>query len=152
MPDPLEQALCYPGDAVFGVQVTSINGFVDPVTLSTSGEPAGPVTIIPNATAAPFTSTVTFTPSGGAAAGRYDIDIVGVAPTATHTTTVGLDLFTTVPGGITLQTPSDGAADVPVQPSFSWTAAMQEGSYRLEVAGNPGFSQLVLDVVVNGTS
>ena len=91
---PSSQDVCAPADAVYDVEVGSILGYADPVTLSASGQPAGTtVSFSVNPVTPPGSSTLTIANTGAATAGSYSIDIVGVAPTSTHTTTVGLNLY-----------------------------------------------------------
>ena len=47
------------------------------------------------------------------------------------------------PGPFTLSAPANQALDVAVSPSFSWTAAAGAARYRVEVAGDAGFSSIV---------
>ncbi|MCI0578513.1 MAG: carboxypeptidase regulatory-like domain-containing protein, partial [Chloroflexi bacterium] len=74
------------------------------------------------------------------------------APTSTHTTTVELNLYTAVPGSVTLTDPADGEIDVSLVPTFMWTAATQGASYYLEVATDIAFSNVVYSATTNLTS
>jgi hypothetical protein len=151
--DPTELAVCTPTDAVYSVQVLSQFDFSEIVTLSLSGEPASTtVSFFPNAMAAPYTSTLTVGNTGAATAGQYSMDITGVSPTATHTTTVGLGLFDGNPGTVTLTTPTDGDSDISLKPLFSWTAANQGYTYIIEVDDDPGFGSLDYAATVIGTT
>lgn len=47
------------------------------------------------------------------------------------------------PGPFTLSAPANQALDVPVSPSFSWTAATGASSYRVEVAADAAFTSIV---------
>ncbi|MCP4358835.1 MAG: S8 family serine peptidase [Chloroflexi bacterium] len=150
---PTSQSICSPSDAVYSVAVGQITGFTDPVTLSAQGEPAGTtVSFAPNGQATPYTSTFTIGNTGAAAFGSYNIDVVGVAPTSTHTTTIGLDLFTAAPTAPTLTTPADGATNVSFKPNYTWTAATQAEDYYLEVATDAGFTNLVYTATVTTPS
>ena len=114
-PNALE--LCLSDDAVYQIEVGEIDDFSQSVTLSTNGEPVGTtVDFSQNSQAPPFSSTLTIGNTAGATAGSYEIDIVGMAPTSTHTTTVGLHLF----DAPTLMAPADKAMDVSVMPTFEW--------------------------------
>ena len=97
---PAEQNVCAPADAVYSTIVGSILGYNDSVTLSATGNPMGSsVMFVPNASTPPFTSTMTVGNLGAATPGSYDIEITGMAPTSTHTTTVSLNLFNAAFGG-----------------------------------------------------
>ncbi|MFZ0544248.1 MAG: carboxypeptidase regulatory-like domain-containing protein [Candidatus Promineifilaceae bacterium] len=150
---PASQAICSPNDAIFDIDIGSRQDYMDQVDLSVSGNPAGTTAAFnPNNQAAPFTSTLTISNTGSAAFGSYSLDIVGIAPTSTHTTTVGLDVYTSVPGSPTLQSPADTATGVPRQPTFEWTAAAQGETYLLEVDDNSDFSSPVYTTTVAGTT
>ncbi|MBK9054747.1 MAG: S8 family serine peptidase [Chloroflexi bacterium] len=112
---PPSQNVCTPGNAVYTVNVGSLLGYNDPVSLNASGNPAGTTAIFSvNPITPPNSSNLTIGNTGAAAAGSYAIDIVGMAPTSTHTTTVQLNLFTSAPGAASLLTPVNGA---PASPS-----------------------------------
>ncbi len=103
---PDTQAVCAPNDAVYDVIVESILGFSDPVTLHTEGEPPGStVQFSVNPVTPPGASVLTVTDTGSATPGSYVIDIVGVAPTAIHTVTVGLDIYTEPEADVTSDSP-----------------------------------------------
>jgi hypothetical protein len=150
---PTNLEVCAPADAVYTVEVGSILGYDDTVTLTAQGNPAGTtVNFSVNAQPAPYTSMMTIGNTGAATAGSYDIDIIGTAPTSTHTTTVGLDLYDDVPGTVTLVAPADGATGVTLAPTYQWNAATQGIEYLLEVADDAGFTNIVYSAVVEGTS
>jgi hypothetical protein len=151
--DPLSQDVCIPDDAIYDITVGQVQIFTDPVTLSTAGVPAGYSDAFSvNPVIPPGTSVLTLTNTGAATAGAYALDIIGTAPTSTHTTTVGLNLLDAVPGVSTLVAPPDGAPLVPLAPTFEWTAVAGASSYDLEVATDPGFTTIVYTASVAGTS
>ncbi|MEI2693056.1 MAG: hypothetical protein V9H69_26390 [Anaerolineae bacterium] len=91
--------------------------------------------------------------TGAAAPGSYSIEVMGVAVTSTHTTTVGLNVFTAAPAGPTLLTPANGALNVPAAPTFTWNAVAQAASYSIQVATDAGFSNIVASATgIAGTS
>ncbi len=141
---PATQDICTPADAVYSVAVGSILGYNDPVTLSASGHPAGTTAnFVPNPVIPAGSSTLTIGNTAAAAPGSYSIDIVGVAPTSTHTSTVGLNVFTLTPAAATLLTPANGALNVPATPTFTWNAVPQAASYSIQVATDMGFTNIV---------
>lgn len=150
-PDP--QAICAPATADYDVIVGSILGYTDSVTLSTPGLPAGLSSSFgTNPVTPPFTTTLTIDDTNLAAAGSYNIAVVGIAPTSTHTVTVGLDLFTAVPTAPLLTAPANGSNGVSTLPTFTWNAASQASSYLLEVATDAGFTNVVYTTTVNSAS
>jgi len=141
---PASQTVCAPADAVFDVQVGSVLGYSDPVTLSASGLPTGTLALFsPNPVLPVGGSVFTLTNTSAASFGVYDINVIGVAPTSTHTATVSLDLYTAIPTATVLLTPANGASNVPVKPSFQWSPVTQGAAYDLEIASDPAFTTLV---------
>jgi hypothetical protein len=98
------------------------------------------------------TSLLTISNTGAAAAGSYNINVLGVSATRTHTTTVGLNLYTAMPGVPTLALPANGAININVQPTFTWTASSQAVSYTIEIATDVNFTNIVHTANVAGTS
>jgi hypothetical protein len=136
--------VCKPDPAVYSVAVTSVLGFNEVVTLSLGGEPAGTsVSFSPNATNAPFTSTLTIGNMAAAATGDYDLEVSGTSVSGTHTTTMGLTVKD-VPAAINLTAPADGATDVSTTPTFQWQSDDQADTYTLEVATDAGFTNIVV--------
>ena len=120
---PGSQDICAPSDAVYTIDVGSVLGYSDPVTLSASGQPAGTTASFSiNPVTPPGASTLTIGNTGAAAAGSYSIDVVGVAPTSTHTSTVGLNVFTAAPAAPALASPANGALNVGLTPTLTWNA------------------------------
>lgn len=141
---PAQQAICAPADASYDVSVGSLNGFSDPVTLSASGSPAGTTTgFSVNPVIPPGNSLFTVGNTAAAAPGSYTISITGVSPTSTHSIDIGLDVFNANPGQPSLLTPAHFSTNLPLQPTFTWSAASQAGSYTLEIATDSQFSNLV---------
>jgi hypothetical protein len=149
---PDTQDICVGTDALYDVNIGSNQSYNDPVTLSVSGEPAGTSTDFSvNPVTPAGMSVLTIGSTGSAAAGSYDLEIAGVAPTSTHTTTVQLNVYDGAPGIATLSAPANGANNVSVTPTFAWS---DEGavSYLLEVATDPAFSNIIYTATVNGVS
>jgi hypothetical protein len=151
---PPSQDICTPSNAVYNVAVGSILGYNDPVTLSASGHPAGTTAgFSVNPVAPAGASVLTIGNTGAAAPGSYSIEVMGVAVTSTHTTTVELNVFTAAPAAPTLLTPANGALNVPAAPTFTWNAVAQAASYSIQVATDAGFSNIVASATgIAGTS
>lgn len=150
---PTHLDVCAPADAVYDVAVGSILGYVDPVSLSASGAPAGTaVSFSVNPVTPPGNATMTIGGTGAAAAGSYTINVAGASTAGNKSLDVTLGLFTAAPSAPALITPADGALDVSFKPTFSWSATAQASSYLLEVATDPGFSNIVYTASETATS
>ncbi len=149
---PLSQDVCAPNDAGFDITVGSNFGYADPVTLSASNLPANANASFTTNPVTPAGTSVMTVTTAAVSDGSYDIGIVGVAPTSTHTTTVTLNLYSTGPAIATMNTPADTAADVSVKPAFTWTAVTGATSYTLEISKDSSFSSIDYTAAVAGTS
>ncbi|HLF90922.1 MAG TPA: S8 family serine peptidase, partial [Anaerolineales bacterium] len=146
--NPNQQAVCFPDNVIYDIVLGSIAGYSDQVTLSTVGVPTGYTSgFSDNPVEPPGSSTMTLTSSGTALAGSYSIDVVGVAATSTHTATVTLDVYITVPGTPALASPVNGATEVGLQPTFTWSG--DAPSYFIEIATDPDFTNIVASATVN---
>jgi Immune inhibitor A-like, MAM domain len=141
---PTSQGICAPADADYTVDLDSLLGFSESVTLSVSGEPAGTTAGFDvNPVTPPGSSTLTIGDIGAATPGSYSLEVTGTAASATHMATAGLDLFDAAPGTATLLTPADGAINQPTRPTFTWTPVAQARTYSIEIATDAGFTNIV---------
>jgi len=148
IPDPPAQSVCAPGDAAYDVEVGSILSFNEPVTLSSSGQPAGTTTMFsPNPVIPGSSSTFTIGNTGAGTPGTFDIEITGTSSPSslTQTAHVELTLSTAAPGSTSLVSPPNGAANQSERPTFEWIPASQAGSYRIQVATDAAFTNVVID-------
>ncbi|MEI2691247.1 MAG: S8 family serine peptidase [Anaerolineae bacterium] len=151
---PASQNICTPSNAVYTVNVGSIMGYTDPVTLSVSGNPGGTTTgFSVNPVTPAGNSTLTIGNTGAVAPGSYTMTVSGASTTGNKTFDVGLNVFTAAPVAPTLLTPANGALNVPAAPTFTWNAVAQAASYSIQVATDAGFSNIVASATgIAGTS
>ena len=141
---PDSQAVCGGDDAQYDVDIGQTGGFSDPVTLTASGNPAGSTAIFSvNPVTPPGSSTLTIGNTAAAAAGSYTIAIEGTSGSKTHDDSVGLDVFDATPGAPTLVSPVNGATDVSLTPTLTWSAASGADTYTLDIATDAGFTNIV---------
>ena len=133
-----------------------MENFSDSIVLFASGNPAGTTTsfsvnpITPSTP--PATSLLTIDNISGNIAGSYQIEITGLAPTSTHMTAVHLHVFDSLNGAPNLLSPANGATDVPLMPHFSWGNLSGAASYRLEIATDVNFTNIVYAANTSTTS
>lgn len=145
-PQPASQSVCVGSPVAIDVAVSSVNLYDNPVTLSTSGAPAGvSESLLPNpVTPLPGTSALTYTNTAGVAPGPYTITINGLAAgplSESITAEVQFQtLLTSVPN---LVAPADAAVNQPVQPTLSWNADTSADEYTVELATNNDFSNII---------
>lgn len=140
-----EVSICTGDEAMYALEIGSVEGFNMPVSLSAMGHPAGtmasfdpdPVISLPGM------SILTVDSTGGATPGKYDIEITGMATGADNRVTAAeLAVFDAPPATPTLILPADDAIDVPLNPTFEWSdVGAQE--YVVEVATDMAFNNIV---------
>ncbi len=137
---PDSQEICVGSNAAYTVNIGSVSGYTDPVTLSTVGNP-GTAGFSTNPVTPPGSSNLTIS---GAAAGVYSFDVVGTAagPNVSQDT-VGLTVQAAAPGVAVLTSPANGALNVPATPTFTWNAVAGASSYSIQVATDAGFANVV---------
>ncbi|MCA9971977.1 MAG: immune inhibitor A [Anaerolineales bacterium] len=142
---PATLSVCAPDDAVYDVTVDGTLGFNSSVTLSATGYPAGTTAVFaPNPVASSGSSQLTISNTAAASRGQYTIEIAGISPTSTHTTTVGLDLSTALPLLPIQLTPINGAVGAGTQPAFTWTTDASADDYTFELATDAAFTNIVV--------
>ncbi len=141
---PASQAICAPANAAYTVNVGSILGYNDPVTLGVSGNPASTTagfTVNPVTPAG--SSTLTIGNTGAASAGAATLTVTGSSTSGGKQVTADLVLYTAAPAGPALTAPANNAVSIPATPTFTWSAAPQAASYSIQVATDAGFSNIV---------
>jgi hypothetical protein len=142
--DPDAQSVCVPADAVYTIEVQEVESFAEPITLSTTGEPAGTtVDFSVNSQVPPFTSVMTISGTGAGSPGDYFIEVIGTAASGMQSTTVDLNLADATPGTVTLVSPPNGEVNVPLSPTCTWDAATQAASYEIDIATDAAFTSIV---------
>jgi len=144
--------ICAGSDAVYSVEVGS--AWTGAVTFSASGQPgASSVTFSPNPLpSVPGTVTMTVSNTGSLPFASSNITISGTDGSTTETADVTLNVFDSTPATPGLVSPSNGAIDVSSTPSLNWTVGPQNQQSTVDVASDPGFSNIVFTTMVGGTS
>lgn len=143
------------------VQLTALNGFADPVTLSTPGINNA---VFPTATFTPnpivptvsgVSSTLAVSTAAGAATGDYEIAIQASGGTGTPIVRNGsVDVFLASTGSsaASLTSPANAAVNQPASVTFSWAAAPHAFDYLVEVATDSAFGDIVASTTTRATS
>ncbi|MDH3402348.1 MAG: hypothetical protein OEP45_01935 [Acidobacteriota bacterium] len=151
--DDAEASICVGSDATY--TITANEPFVPPVTMSLSGEPAGTTaTFDPNPLPGPLPqqTVLTIGNTGGAAAGNYLMTATGDDGGTTFDLILSLDVFDQIPAAPALLSPPDGAVDVSLVPTLAWSASTQAETYVVEVATDPGFTDIVFTAATDETT
>ncbi|PWB67571.1 MAG: hypothetical protein C3F15_17750 [Holophagae bacterium] len=143
---PDTNVICAGVDATYGINVGSVAGFGNVVSLSASGNPAGSTADFSlNPVTPPGSSVLTIGNTGGVAGGSYVMTVSGTADgSAGHSIDVVLDVVPGVPAAPTLSSPPDGATSQPLRPQFVWSSVTGSDAYWLEVDDDADFSSTVI--------
>jgi hypothetical protein len=125
--------------------VGQVAGFTSPVALSFNPTlPTGISGAIGTSPVTPpGTSALNLTLNSGVAAGLNTVTVRGTSGALVRNVDIELTVATQPPGAATPVTPANGATNVILQPTLSWTAGAQAGSHTVEVATDVGFSNIV---------
>lgn len=136
--------------------LTAINGFNETVNLSLANEPAGSVINFPGGTAvSSFPNTGTFELSNltGLASSETDVTLTAMSTSITDTLDYHLSVSAAATNtAATLTLPANNAIDAELIPTFVWTAIADALSYRLEVATDLAFSNIILSTETTSLS
>ncbi len=146
-------------DTALSVQLdmSAVQGYAGIITLSEDTIP-GFVTngaFSTNTLAAPFMSDYTFDVDASGAAGSETITIGAsgddMGNIILKSADITVNYSTAAPGASTLMMPADGATDVLLSPTLSWSADANANSYLVEVALDSGFTNIVDSATVTDT-
>ena len=141
---PNSQAVCAPNQAVYTVSVGQVGSQTDPVTLSANNIPAGATAQFSvNPVVPGNSSTLTIGNTANAAPGATTFQIVGNNGTFNHQTSAQVGISTVIPAAPVLNSPANGATNVPVVPTLTWNAPAQAFSYMVEIATDSAFTNIV---------
>jgi len=146
-------AVCTGSSQSSAIALGQIGGFVDPVTLSASGNPAGTkAAFTPNPAVPPDTTTLQLAANNGATPGHYTLAVTGTAGSIAQTLEFDLGIFDAAPNAPSNAVPADGAIDVSTTPTFTWNAVAQEHRYLVQIATDAAFSHVVASHETTGTA
>lgn len=142
---PTELDTCNDATTTADITVGSLNDYQSLVTLSASEIPGFDYSISPNSLQAPYESVLTLEGAGTAPSGTSIVTITGTSDALTHTTDLTVNVFAPLGQAPLKLSPEDDAANVDVLPVFTWQTVDGAQSYYLQVASDPGFTNLVID-------
>lgn len=135
-------------DAVtYGFDLFDLNGFNETVTMSVANEPSGSTASFPGGdTFSTFPASGTLEISGlmGMGSSESTLTLTAMSTNATSTLDYSLSISeqATV-NAATLTAPADNTVDADLLQTYSWTMIPDALSYRLEVATDAGFTDVV---------
>ncbi len=136
--------------------VLARNGFSAPVNLAVNNLPAGlTASFIGGNNVTDFPALGKFTVNGlqGSASGVVDLLLQGSAGTQTEELAYQFQISAAeTDTAATLTTPTNGLIDADLLPEFSWSAIPDALSYRIEVATDAGFTDVIIEANVATTT
>lgn len=147
---PATLKVCGGATAQAAVGVTAAGGFNERVALSLVGFPAGgSATFQPANVTPPGTSTLTIA-TANVAPGDYDLLVRGASGSVIHGAGLALSVVERPAAPYLLQ-PTPNALDVTVAPLFVWSAVPGADRYRLEIATEPSFQNVIYSATTADT-
>lgn len=128
------------------VEVTSIEGYLTPVTLGLVGLPSHTsFDFNPNPALPDTHADMTIAAEPVAAPGLYDITLQGTSASLQHDLPFKLGISNAVPVVPTLFSPSLEGSPYPLDLSFTWQSVEQAGSYHFQLARDSEFTNIIID-------
>lgn len=142
---PTTVSECAGTNAVYTVDVGSIGGYSDPVTLSVSGLPAGAVGSFGTNPVTPGNNTtLTISNTAGVTPGSTVFTLNATSTSGNQAENLTLEVLSASPGLATLLNPSNGATGASTSPTLSWGASSSSNvTYTVQIAADAGFSSIV---------
>ena len=145
-------SLCAPETRDMTVSVEALASFGDPVSLSTSGVPAGAIASFSDSPVTPSgVSVLTFDP-GTAVDGDHVLQILGDSATLNRSISLELGIRAAPPTVAVLGAPADTAIDVDPRPDLSWNPVPWTDRYLVEVSTDPTFEQIFYSAMERTTA
>ncbi|MBE5316038.1 MAG: hypothetical protein H4O13_11640 [Xanthomonadales bacterium] len=125
--------------------IGQISGFTTPVALAFNPALPSGITgaIGTSPVTPPGTSSLALTLGAGVAPGLNTVTVRGTSGSLVRNLDIELDVATQTPGAPAPVTPANGATNVLLQPTLSWTAGAQSSSHTVEVATDTAFTNIV---------
>ncbi|WP_257387852.1 hypothetical protein [Tahibacter caeni] len=132
----------------------TVGGFNSAVTLTATGLPAGTTPAFSANPISPAPGGSLFTLTGGhsAASGEYVINVSGTGGAITSSVDLELGVSAAAPTAPTLTAPANGATGTKVRPLLSWAAVPGALTYKVDVASDAGFANIVASKTVTTNS
>ncbi|MEY3052169.1 MAG: hypothetical protein RLY31_1954 [Bacteroidota bacterium] len=142
---PEEGSVCTPEPFVITLQTDSLLGFSNPVTFSVTGLPAGATASFSENPVLPgSTTTLTILTDQVTDHGVFDVQILAEAADASPATRqASLFFISSDFSALAPLSPADGASGLSGLPDFSWTDLPNATLYDIQIATDPGFSDIV---------
>ncbi len=151
-PQVASRATCQFGLATYTINIGQLAGYSEPVILSVIGAPVGAnLNFSTNSVLPGESSTLTISNLNALPPDNYDFTLRANSNGQIKELTLYLEVMT-APAMVVLNDPPNLQIDLPLQPTISWEADVLADSYRLEMADDPDFDDLLLAATTITTS
>ena len=154
-PTRVEMCGTTPGpDPSWRILAGTYNGYNSPVTLTAIGAPAGttPSFSVNPISPTPGLSTLTLTNGHSIPSGEFAFMVQGVSVPDARSLPLTFGISSAAPTTPTLNMPANAATGIKVRPTFTWTAVPGTLTYKIDVATDAGFTNIVATATVTDTT
>lgn len=150
----LEYEVCQPDDLAIPFTYETYLGFNETVTFELVGGPPGLGAVFTPATATDNDTDIILDISNTAAVplGSYPVTVRASSASVTKDLELTLNIFDAVFTDVVLTTPANNATEVSMFADLQWELQAGATAYELEIATDPGFSNVVEMATVNTNS
>lgn len=149
---PDSRSVCATDNPVFNIDVASLLGYNNPVSLSLSGLPFGANHFFsPNPVTPGNSATLTLSNLNLIPVGNYTLTVTANSASGMKSQTIELTILP-LPATITLMQPANNATDVSLTPSLLWLSDANATYYEVQIATDPGFTNIVLSTTSPGNN
>ncbi len=143
---PVSQSACNTEDLVYNIDLTSILGFDEAVTLTVIGLPgAATATFDNNPVTPPANVQLTIGNLSEVASGTYFLTINAESNTISLSLDIEMTLTDGIPDVTVLSSPADGATGVELSTLLEWTPNASALNYFIEIATSPAFGSSIIE-------
>ncbi len=136
------QLACAQLDFSYDILLMPRLGFEGDITFTVEGLPGQVVADITAPDTLPAQAMLMLSNLDGLASGAYPFRLIANGDAVADTLDLFFELFTGAPGPISLLSPVENEPEVPILPMLSWAAEPNAATYNLEVALDPGFTDI----------
>jgi hypothetical protein len=139
--------------ANYTIDTRSVLGFNTPVGVSVLGNPAGTTTTFSaNPVNVPGTGSLTIGNLAGVASGTHTLEISAQAGSILRSRYTRLELSAAAPSAPVSVLPADNASNVSRHPLLNWSQIGDAGEYRIEIARDLAFTDVVYTTTTTATT
>lgn len=142
--------LCPPDSASFDVNFSAILGFSSTITVSTSNVPVGSTVTLSKPSVLPGETVNVKVSTLGLTAGNKTLTVTGTSGNIVKSTTLAFSIVNPVTTTTTFSTPANGQINVSPNTPFTWTSVSNANAYKMQIARDSSFTDLVLDTLIVG--